>query len=159
MIVVTGTAPRCGTSAMMRALLEHYKPHSYASAFPEYVAREKNPEGFWDLDKDKLQSTIPYEEGSVVKLWSPSFPHLDVTKVKLLVVMSRNNFTHQVQSMVDCAVAEGLGPLEPKQISQIFLNQKNGIDEHFADTPKVRVEMERFRQDPDEIISYIKEIV
>ena len=159
MIVVTATAPRAGTSAMMRALLEHYKPHSYAEAFPEYVAREKNPDGFWDLAKDKLQAEIPYEEGSVIKLWAPSFAGLDTSRVKLLVVMSRSNFTEQVQSMVDCAVAEGLGVLEPKQISQIFLNQKNGIDGHFADTPKIRVDMERFRQDPDEIISYIKEIV
>ena len=54
MIVVTGTAPRCGTSAMMRALLKHYDPHSYAEAFPEYVAKEKNPLGYWDMNKEKL---------------------------------------------------------------------------------------------------------
>lgn len=159
MIVVTGTAPRCGTSAMMRALLQYYKPHSYVEQFPEYVATEKNPDGFWDLAKDKLHKNIPYEKGTVVKLWAPSFKGIDSSKVKLLVVMSRKDFVKQVESMISCAIAEGFASPTPEQISQMFLNQKTGIDEHFPNTPKIRVEMETFKKDPDKIISYIKEIV
>ena len=70
MINVTGTAPRCGTSAMMRELLKEYKPHSYAQDFPDYVAREKNPEGFWDINKKYLygDDPIPYEEACTLKM-------------------------------------------------------------------------------------------
>lgn len=161
MIVVTGTAPRCGTSAMMRALLEHYEPHSYAEAFPEYVAKEKNPLGYWDMNKEKLFSAdpIPTEECSVIKLWAPQFPRVQAEDIKLLVVMSRGDFDAQVKSIYHCAIAEGLAPPSHELISGMFLNQKNGIDAFFKDVPKIRVEMDTFRDNPNPIISYIKELV
>ena len=161
MILVTGTAPRCGTSAMMRALIQYYKPHSYSQAFPEYVAKHMNPEGYWDIEKGKLfsEEQIPTEENSVLKLWAPQFPRVKAEDVKLLVVMSRKNFYDQIKSLCACAVAEGLEYPSDHQISQMFLNQKIGIDSYFKDTPKIRVDMETFRDNPEPIISYIKELV
>ena len=161
MIVVTGTAPRCGTSAMMRELLKEYKPHTYAQDFPDYVAREKNPEGFWDMNKKYLfgDDPIPYEEDSVIKLWSPHFNRAPVQDVKLLIVMQRENFLDQMKSMHSCAIAEGYSSVEPHHLSMMFKNQKTGIDETFSETPQIRVMMETLREDPESVISSIKEII
>lgn len=161
MIVVTGTAPRCGTSAMMRLLLSEFPTHSYAEQFPSYVAEEKNPEGFWDLKPSVIfdQEPIPYEEGTVVKLWSPQFKLIDTSKVKLLVIMQRDNFMEQIQSIYSCALAEGIPPLSPQDISMMFKNQGNGIQEEFADTTKLRVKMSDLRSNPDDVLTLIKELI
>ena len=161
MIVVTGTAPRCGTSAMMRLLLTEFPAHTYAEPFPSYVAEEKNPEGFWDLKSSVIfdQELIPYEEGTVVKLWSPQFKLIDTSKVKLLVIMQRDNFMEQIQSIYSCALAEGIPPLSPQDISMMFKNQSNGIQEEFADTTKLRVKMSDLRSSPDDVLSLIKELI
>ncbi len=161
MIVVTGTAPRCGTSAMMRLLLSEFPTHSYAEQFPSYVAEEKNPEGFWDLKPSVIfdQEPIPYEEGTVVKLWSPQFKLIDTSKVKLLVIMQRDNFMEQIQSIYSCALAEGIPPLSPQDISMMFKNQSNGIQEEFADTTKLRVKMSDLRSNPDDVLTLIKELI
>lgn len=161
MIIVTGTAPRCGTSAMMRELIKSHKPHSYAQDFPDYVAREKNPEGFWDINKEYLygDDPIPYEEDSVLKLWSPHFPRVVVQDIKLLIVMQRTNFLDQIESMRSCAIAEGYSAVEPHHLSMVFKNQKTGIDETFSETPQIRVKMETLREDPESVISLIKEII
>ena len=161
MIVVTGTAPRCGTSAMMRLLLSEFPTHSYAEQFPSYVAEEKNPEGFWDLKPSVIfdQEPIPYEEGTVVKLWSPQFKLIDTSKVKLLVIMQRDNSMEQIQSIYSCALAEGIPPLSPQDISMMFKNQSNGIQEEFADTTKLRVKMSDLRSNPDDVLTLIKELI
>lgn len=161
MIVVTGTAPRCGTSAMMRLLLSEFPTHSYAEQFPSYVAEEKNPEGFWDLKPSVIfdQEPIPYEEGTIVKLWSPQFKLIDTSKVKLLVIMQRDNFMEQIQSIYSCALAEGIPPLSPQDISMMFKNQGNGIQEEFADTTKLRVKMSDLRSNPDDVLTLIKELI
>ena len=161
MIVVTGTAPRCGTSAMMRLLLTEFQPHSLTEAFPEYVARDKNPEGFWDIKKENLSSdeSIPHEEGTVIKVWAPQFPRLDIEKVKLVVLMTRDDFMAQVESIYHCAVAEGFAPPTSEQISNMFMNQKEGIKSTFTNAQLLRVRMEDLREFPDRILSHIKEIV
>jgi len=161
MIVVTGTAPRCGTSAMMRELIKEYKPHSYAQDFPDYVAREKNPEGFWDIRKERLfgDDPIPYEEDSVIKLWAPQFHRVEVQDIKLLIVMQRANFLHQIESMRSCAIAEGFLNVEPSHLSMMFKSQKTGIEDTFSETPQIRIMMETLREDPDSVISSIKEII
>jgi hypothetical protein len=160
MIVVTGSAPRCGTSAMMRLLVNEYKPHSYAELFPSYVAKEKNPEGYWDMGLSGTQEqAIPYEKGSVIKLWAPMFTRIDATKVKLLVVMNRANFVDQVSSIYSTGISEGLGPLSPRQISSLFHNQQSAIDKVFTDTPKLKVMMNDLRKNPGIILSKIKEIL
>ena len=161
MIVVTGTAPRCGTSAMMRLLRTEFPAHSYAEQFPSYVAKEKNPEGFWDLKHSTVfgQEQVPYEEGTVVKLWSPQFKLIDTSKVKLLVIMQRDNFMEQIESIYSCALAEGIPPLSPQDISLMFKNQNHGIQEEFADTTKLRVKMSDLRSKPDDVLSLIKELI
>jgi hypothetical protein len=161
MIVVTGTAPRCGTSAMMRLLQTEFPVHSYAEEFPEYVAPEKNPEGFWDVKPSVVfdGERIPYEEGTVIKLWAPQFKLIDTSKVKLLVIMQRENFMEQMKSIYSCALAEGLGPLSPQQVSLMFNAQYQGIEEEFADTTKLRVKMNDLRSSPDDVLSLIKELI
>jgi len=161
MIVVTGTAPRCGTSAMMRLLLQSFEAHSLAEAFPEYVAREKNPDGFWDMKKEALFSSekIPYEENKVIKLWSPQFSRVDASKVKLVVLMTRDDFEAQVASIYNCAIAEGFAPPTGEVISGMFQAQKEGIKSNFSNTQLLRVRMEDLREYPDQILSHIKEIV
>tara|TARA_B100001093_G_C26701482_1_gene959298 strand:+ start:156 stop:641 length:486 start_codon:yes stop_codon:yes gene_type:complete len=161
MIVVTGTAPRCGTSAMMRELLKEYKPHSYSEKFPSYAAPEKNPEGFWDIKKEALftDDPIPTEEDSVIKLWHPQFSRINSDDVNLVIVMTRKNFYDQVQSIRSCAIAEGQIEPSPKQISQIFKNQQQGLSSSFSETTQLRVNMETLKKDPESVISYIKEIL
>ena len=161
MIVVTGTAPRCGTSAMMRLLLTEFPAHTYAEPFPSYVAEEKNPEGFWDLKPSVIMNgeAIPYEEGSVVKLWAPQFKLIDASKIKLLVIMQRDNFMKQIESIYSCALAEGIGPMSPQDISLMFRNQLRGIEGEFADTTKLRVKMSDLRSSPDDVLSLIKELI
>jgi hypothetical protein len=160
MIVVTGTAPRCGTSAMMRLLLTEYKPHSYVEAFPSYVARDKNPEGFWDVKDAFGTDKIPYEEDAAIKLWAPHFPRVDADEVKLLVVMHRDNFKEQVDSIHSCAIAEGLADFcNAEVISSMFINQQTGIENTFNETPQLRVRMSTLREDPDSVISQIKEMI
>lgn len=161
MIVVTGTAPRCGTSAMMRLLLKEFPAHSYLEQFPGYVAKEKNPEGYWDIKQEIVENPceIPYEENSVIKLWSPMFKNLDTSKVDLLVIMQRKNYLEQIQSIYSCALAEGFSPLSPAVITQLFENQLSGIEERFDTTTKLRVEMEDLRSKPDDVLSLIKELI
>ena len=160
MIIVTGTAPRCGTSAMMRLLLEHYDAHSYIEPFPSYAAREKNPEGFWDLKGEHLFGTDPIpSEDAAIKLWAPQFPRVDVEDVKLVIVMQRGDFLEQCKSIRSCAVAEGLPDPDPALVARMFHNQQTGIESTFSETPMIRVQMESLRADPDSVISYIKEIV
>lgn len=156
MIVVTGSGPRTGTSAMMRAL---GNPHSYAVPFPGYAAREMNPEGFYDIRDDVLfeHKDIPYEENTVIKLWGPQFEQFDCSKAELLVVMTRSNFVEHIDSIAKCARAEGHEPTS-KKIAWIFKNQLDMIDKHFADTPKMYIDMEEFRSNPDYFITQIKEI-
>jgi hypothetical protein len=146
MIVVTGTAPRCGTSAMMRELLKEYKPHSYSEKFPAYSAKEKNPEGFWDIKKEALftDELIPTEEDSVIKLWHPQFHRVN---------------TSEVQSIRSCAIAEGQLEPSPKQISQLFRNQQQGISSIFNENTQLRVRMETLRKNPESVLSYVKEIL
>ena len=154
MIVVTGTAPRCGTSAMMRLLLTEYQPHSYIEEFPSYVAREKNPEGFWDV-KDALGTDhIPYEENTAIKLWAPHYSRVDPNDVKLVVVMHRDDIKQQYESIHSCAIAEGFGDsCTPEMISAMFATQQAGLETHFSETPQLRVRMASLREDPDSIIS------
>lgn len=161
MIVVTGTAPRCGTSAMMRELIKEYTPHSYSEKFPSYAAPEKNPEGFWDIKKEALftDEIIPTEENSVIKLWYPQFNRLNIEDVKLVIVMTRSNFVEQVKSIRSCAIAEGSPDPAPHEISRIFNNQQYGLDTIFNETPQIRIKMETLRKDPESVISYIKEIL
>jgi len=161
MIVVTGTAPRSGTSAMMRTLLKDYfNPHTYAEAFPSYVAREKNPEGFWDVKQEHVfgSGSIPYEPDSVIKLWAPHFPRVNVKKVSLLVIMQRENFSEQIKSMHSCAIAEGL-PCNDQMISHMFKQQQEGINKYFTETPQLWVKMGTLREDPDSVVEQIKEMI
>ncbi len=159
MIIVTGTAPRCGTSAMMRTLLAEYKPHSYAKAFPSYTARDQNPEGFWDISQDFLfaDDPIPTEEDAVLKLWAPQFHRISIEDVSLLVVMSRPNFIDQVESIHRCAVAEGF-TADDSIISSMFKNQRDGINTYFNETPTIRVNMETLREEPNMVLEAIKEM-
>jgi hypothetical protein len=161
MIVVTGTAPRCGTSAMMRELLKEYKPHSYSEKFPAYSAKEKNPEGFWDIKKEALftDELIPTEEDSVIKLWHPQFHRVNTSDVKLVIIMTRDSFIDQVQSIRSCAIAEGQLEPSPKQISQLFRNQQQGISSIFNENTQLRVRMETLRKNPESVLSYVKEIL
>ena len=161
MILVTGTAPRCGTSAMMRELIKHYKPHSYAQRFPDYVAVHKNPEGFWDIQMDKLfiEDPIPTEEKTVLKLWSPQFSRINSDSVKLMVIMFRKDLEAQVKSISECALAEGSECPTEQHIKQMFINQQTGINRYFKNVPKLGVEMETFREHSKAIISSIKELV
>lgn len=160
MIVVTGNAPRSGTSAMMRALLEHYEPHSYLEQFPEYVAKERNPEGYWDLKKEHATSSdpIPTESGRVIKLWAPMFDRINVDDVHTLVYMQRNDFVKQVDSIRDTALAEGF-TVDSDMIAKMFINQRNRTQEIFNKTHTIVVDMENFREDPSLFIDHIQEMV
>jgi hypothetical protein len=145
---------------MMRALIDIYEPHSYLEAFPEYVAEDMNPEGFWDLRKDSLTEPIPHEEGSVVKLWAPQYGNVDASKVKLVVWMQRRDIRQQVASILKCGEAEGFGQLPSHLIAKMFEDQYRGVYEtYFKETPKVVVDMEDFRENPDHYLNQIKEIV
>lgn len=161
MIVVTGSAPRCGTSAMMRLLLTEFNAHSMSEAFPEYVAKEKNPKGFWDIKKDYLftDDPITYEEDSVIKLWAPHFHRIDADDVKLVILMTRDNLEEQAESIYYCAIAEGHSPPTSEIISTLFRNQREGIKQHFSNTPLLRVRMEDLREYPEQVLSHIKEII
>lgn len=160
MIVVTGTAPRCGTSAMMRLLLTEFKPHSMMEKFPSYTAKEMNPLGFWDIKKEELESDnpIPYEEGSVAKLWGAHFQRVDFDQVNLCIVMKRNNIEDQIKSTKKCAIAEGLGELNDEAIQYMFARQYQDVQEHFPKDKTIIVDMDHLRHYPDELLSYIKEI-
>lgn len=160
MIVVTGNAPRSGTSAMMRALLEHYKPHSYAEKFPAYVAKDLNPEGYWDIKKEYVVSEdpIPTEENTVIKLWAPMFHRVNTQDVKLFVFMQRNNFLEQVDSIERCAIAEGF-TMSSQEIAAVFTRQREYAADIFANTNTLVVDMENFREDPDLFIDHIMEVV
>lgn len=161
MIIVTGTAARCGTSAMMRALLDDgYKPHSYSEKFPEYVAPEKNPEGFWDVKKEYLFSSDPIPtEDAVIKLWGPQFHRVEVDDIEAVIVMHRSDIAAQAKSIRSCAIAEGLGDLSPVQVAEMFRIQQDGLTKIFSETPQIRVNMDSLRADPQAVISNIKEIV
>lgn len=160
MIVVTGNAPRSGTSAMMRALVELYKPHSYAELFPEYVAKEQNPEGYWDVKKEHLwtDAPIPTEENTVIKLWAPMFHRINVDDVKLLVFMDRADFMRQVNSIERTSSAEGF-TVDSKQIADMFINQRTRAQDIFKNTNTLVVDMESFRADPELFIDHIREVV
>ena len=73
--------------------------------------------------------------------------------------MQRDNFMEQIQSIYSCALAEGIPPLSPQDISMMFKNQSNGIQEEFADTTKLRVKMSDLRSSPDDVLSLIKELI
>ena len=95
----------------------------------------------------------------MLKLWSPHFSRVVVRDIKLLIVMQRENFLDQIESMRSCAIAEGYSAVEPHHLSMMFKNQKTGIDETFSETPQIRVKMETLREDPESVISLIKEII
>ena len=160
MIVVTGNAPRAGTSAMMRALIEHYEPHSYAEQVPDYVAPEKNPEGYWDVAGEHRNGDkrIPYEKDSVIKLWAHQFHRVQEKDVDLVVLMWRNNFLEQIQSIYVTAAAQGLPPLTPAHISQMYINQKECLAAFFGNTETLIVPMEEFREEPEYFVGLIKEV-
>lgn len=161
MIIVTGTAPRCGTSAMMRELIRSYKPHSSAEQHPSWTAPEMNPKGYWDLslayrDGDK---PIVAEPNSVIKLWATQFHRVDPDAVSLVVVMRRSNFTHQVDSIIKTARAQGLPELTRAHISHMFLNQNQCLEKYFDTVPRLDILMEDFRDKPEYFIRQIKEVV
>jgi hypothetical protein len=160
MIVVTGNAPRSGTSAMMRALLEYYEPHSYCEKFPAYVASICNPDGFWDLNEAEITKTdsIPTEPNTVIKLWANHLRRVNADDVKVLVHMVRRDFQAQVQSIFKTAIAEGFRP-DPETVSKLFITQDYLINELFVNTPKIVVDMEDFRKNPKQFISSIREIL
>lgn len=158
MILVTGAAPRTGTSAMMRALIEHFKPHSFLEKFPTYVAKSQNPEGFWDIAQDKFgQDLIPDEPNTVIKLWAPHFERVDPDTIQHIVWMHRLDFNNHVRSMHECASAEGYS-IDSTIIAKIFINQQKGL-ERFKTIPRTIVPMEEFREDPEFFIREIKEAV
>ena len=160
MIIVTGTAPRAGTSAMMRALLETNKAHSLAEKFPNWCAPEKNPEGFWDISLEAKNSEDPIPtEQAVIKLWATAFHRVDVSAVDLVVVMRRDDFVGQVDSIVKTGEAQGLPEITHQHISNMFLNQYECVEKYFADVPKLVVTMEKFRNNPEQALTKIKEVV
>ncbi len=161
MILVTGTAPRCGTSAMMRELIKICKPHSAIEAHPTWTAKEMNPLGYWDISAEHLSSSasIATEEHTVIKLWANFFHRLDPAGVDLVVQMQRKNFAEQVLSIIKTAEAQGLPTLTRKQLSNFFINQHQCLEKYFSETPQITIMMEDFREDPKYFINQIKEVV
>ncbi len=161
MILVTGTAPRCGTSAMMRELIKTCKPHSIIEPHPTWTAKDMNPLGHWEISDEHLHSSLPIEkeEHTVIKLWANLFHRLNPADIDLVVHMQRKDFTEQVMSIVKTAEAQGLPTLTRKQISNFFINQHQCLEKYFSETPQITVVMEDFREDPEFFIAQIKEVV
>lgn len=161
MILVTGTAPRCGTSAMMRELIKLYKPHSSLEAHPSWTAHEMNPKGYWDLSLENRDGNEPIEAepNSVIKLWATQFHRLDPDDVELVVVMNRSNFSHQVNSIIKTARAQGLPELTRAHITHMFLNQNQCLEKYFDAVPRLNILMEDFRDSPDDFIRQIQEVL
>ena len=161
MILVTGLAPRSGTSAMMRALTKIYKTHSCIEQYPSWTAREMNPNGFWDICLEQRDGDEPIvtEEHTVLKLWSPQFHRVDPEAVDLIVQMTRSDFIGQVNSIVKTAKAQGLPELTPQHISHMFLNQRECLEKYFPYVDRLIVPMEEFRLSPDKFLRQIKEAI
>lgn len=160
-IVVTGIGPRCGTSAMMRLLINNgWDPHSVAEQFPHYVAREKNPEGFWDVSKTYLDNTTPIalKANECIKLWDPHFSYIDWATVDLMIVMHRQDYSKQLRSIYKCAKAEGLD-MTAKQYSELFTTAHANIKEVSNLVKQLRIPMRYLRGSPKSVLTKIKEIV
>lgn len=160
-IVVTGVAPRCGTSAMMRLLIDNgWQPHALAEQFPGYVAKDQNPLGFWDVSETYLDAPTPIalEQNQCIKLWDSHFINVDWSTVDLMIVMHRPDLQTQLASIHRCAKAEGLN-LSAKQYSQMFLNANNNINAVSGLVDQLRIPMRYLRGAPKSVLHKIKEIV
>lgn len=160
-VVVTGIGPRCGTSAMMRLLINNgWDPHSVAEQFPHYVAREKNPEGFWDVSKTYLETPTPITLGvnQCIKLWHPYFSYIDWTTVDLMVILHRQDFIKQFKSTDKCAKAEGYH-MTIQQYSEILTAVHKNIKEISSLVKQLRIPMRYLRGSPNSVLTKIKEAV
>ena len=160
-IVVTGVAPRCGTSAMMQLLLTNgWNPHAVVEQFPRYVAPSENPKGFWDVSDDYRTGAtdIALNENECIKLWFPMFKHMDWTTVDLLVVMHRQDVIKQRASILRCAKAERLA-LTVKQSAQMFVEANKNINELSDLVKQLKIPMRYLRGSPNSVLHKIKEII
>lgn len=160
-IVVTGIAPRCGTSAMMRILLDNgWQSHSHAEQFPSYTVKAKNPKGFWDVSQEFVENPTPIAMGDneCIKLWYPHFNLVDWSTVDLMVVMHRTDFVQQLSSIKKCAGAEGL-TLTAKQYAEMFTNSNKYINNVQDSVKQLKVPMRYLRGSPKSVLHNIKEIV
>ena len=160
-IVVTGIAPRCGTSAMMRLLIKNgWTTHSITEQFPAYVAREENPEGFWDVSEKYLNQATPIALGNneCIKLWDPHFQYMDWTTVDLMIVMHRPDFIKQINSITQCSKAEGLN-LTAKQCAEMFTNSHQNVEAVSDIVPQLRIPMKYLRGAPKSVLHKIKELI
>ena len=160
-IVVTGVAPRCGTSAVMRLLLENgWEPHESLEKFPEYVAPEQNPDGFWDVSNE-VRLGLPQlamTGNECIKLWYPMFDLMDWTTVDLLLIMHRKDYVKQIKSILKCAVAEGLDvPLS--RWPRVFNETNEAINTLDETVQQLRIPMPYLRSHPKSVLHKIKEII
>lgn len=156
-ILVTGIGARCGTSAMMRTLLsDGMTPSPAAEKFPSYCAPSKNPEGFWDLSPETIQSTeaIRLEENEIVKVFSYFYYQVDWSTVDLMVVMYRNDREAQITSMHETALAEGF-EATPAMVDRMLRDPHDLLD-HIP-SPTIYIEIEELRSNPELVLSKIKE--
>ena len=149
-IVVTGVAPRCGTSAMMQLLLTNgWNPHAVVEQFPRYVAPSENPKGFWDVSDDYRTGAtdIALNENECIKLWFPMFKHMDWTTV-----------IKQRASILRCAKAERLA-LTVKQSAQMFVEANKNINELSDLVKQLKIPMRYLRGSPNSVLRKIQEII
>ena len=159
-IIVTGLAPRCGTSAMMRLLLDNgWSPSPVSEKFPEYVAPEMNPDGFWDVTKEwgENPTSVSLKKSECVKLWYQHFPYVDPKSVDLIIAMYREDEDQQTASIYKCAAAEKVEGWSDDLIDRARRLTPFLAKASFPSVPMLSVETEELRSNPEIIISKVKE--
>lgn len=141
-LIVTGLGPRCGTSAMMKRLID--KGYDYVGAkFPMHSVAEFNPEGYFEPE---LTYWNTFEDNSLglfdnhcIKAFPGHLCKFVQDEVDLIIVMYRKDFHAQIDSILRCGKAEGV-VLSRSDAVQLVHRSKKFFEKEIKRFPHVKIE-------------------
>lgn len=97
MIVVSGVAPRTGTSFVMHCLKTKGYPVYGHKHLNGYTVRDHNPDGYYDLYPYEANPDNNYIANKIVKLWCPSYYFFK--NIDKFILLERKDKDKQLESM------------------------------------------------------------